>query len=986
MSIFDVIKKPIQEATGVLKAIAKPISSAIDTAATSTYDALKGIVEPKDNSALGVIKNTQAGLPQAAANLVKGATNAVLPGIKPIVESVQQGSLAPEKQFLSNQLAQNTPLPTDTAAQKTAKTTNLVLGFTGGEEKNIIDNLAKETDVSKIVQVIKDKFSGIASDIIPSLSDKIAKETEPTVVNKLINTAVEDSKSVPSSSAASFDAEKYVQEQTAKAKEAAQTAKGGLGTKVSDFLALAKKKIVDSTAPIEDVLNDAMKQSGTKLPETEDIHNQIDRVLRAPTIAGQFAKDNGLVDVIKNTPNIDQLDQYLIAKHAIDLDTRGITTGRDLGKDTQLVKALGPTYEADAKVVNNYSKKMLQYGVDSGIISQSLSDALQKRYPNYVPFDRVFNELEEQRGQGGKSVASLSNQTFIRKIEGSEREVGSPIEGLLSRTNQLFKEGERNIAAKTLAGYEKLPGNPFELKETLNGEVPTDKGKISFFDNGVKRTFETTKDIAQAANSLNVEQLNTLEKILAFPVRVARVGITGINPAFLGANLARDQVTALINSDKSLTTSIANPSNFLQAITAAVGHGDLYDEMVRAGAGGTSYDVGRDQAEKTVQQIRASKTAGSTIKYLAKNPSQLLRAVEDIASRAEELTRVQQYAGTKAALLKEGQSEAEATVGAARAARDTTTNFARKGEWGNVLNSTFLYINAGIQSARNLLGNLAEKPVETSAKLAAFTLFPVAVATAWNLSDPKRKAAYDDISEYEKENNLIIIPDNPTKNADGVWNVIKLPLPQEALGLIGIARRPIEAVADSKPVQFGDFAKSLVGTLTPFNPSVGGVLSTVVPQAIEPSLQAGINKNIFTGSDEVPSYLKTKTPDKQVYPDTSGTARKIAALINVSPIKVQAFIKDTFGGSGTQALNAVDYMLSKAGVFPSSQVGGQGVLDAITARFSKAQGSRTAVKGAASAAASAKTKGTLPTLPSGTKLVLPKLPKGNSNLVLPKLK
>lgn len=732
-----------------------------------------------------------------------------------------------------------------------------------------------------------------------------------------------------------FNPEKYVGEQL-KARKEASAVPGTVVTKGKTFLQDVKSKLVDFTAPIEDILSSTLKKNKIKLAPTEDIHNQIDRVLRAPTLAGQFAKDNGIADVIKNVGNIDNLDQYLIAKHALELDSKSIKTGRDIAKDSALVKAFGPKYEEYARTISDYSRKLLDYSVDSGLISKNLADTLKERYPNYVPFQRVFNELEKS-GQGGPGgVASLSKQSIVQKIEGSERAIESPIESLLAKTNDAFKQGEKNIAGKLLAGYEKLPGNPFQLKELTGGESAPHT--ISFFDNGVKRTFETTKDVAEAAKSLNVQQLNILGKIFALPVRIARVGITGINLPFVGANIAKDAVTAFINSDHALATSVANPVNFVKSLFSAVAHDKLYDEMVRAGGGGTTFDIARNQTEATVKGLRASRNLGTKIAYTVRHPSELLKTVENIIGRGEEFTRLQQYRGTKMASLRAGMPEKEAITAGARQARDATVNFARRGEWGSVLNSAFLYLNAGIQGTRALLRNLKDKPLQTGAKIAISAMYPVAMATTWNLSDPKRKAAYKDIAEYEKENNIIIIPPNPTKDKQGRWNVIKIPLSQEVNNLVGLVRRPIESANKLDPLAFGDFAKSLVGTVSPINPTKGSVLSSLTPQAIKPTIEAATNTNLFTGYKQVPDSLARLPLDKQVKSYTSGTVRLIANKLNISPIKAEEFIKGTFGGVGSQALNAVDNFLAATGGIPENQVGGQDILEAIGARFNKARG------------------------------------------------
>jgi len=354
-----------------------------------------------------------------------------------------------------------------------------------------------------------------------------------------------------------------------------------------------------------------------------------------------------------------------------------------------------------------------------------------------------------------------------------------------------------------------------------------------------------------------------------------------------------------------------------------VGHGKLYQEMVRAGGAGTTYDLARNQVSQTVESIRAGKNLGSKILYTVKHPSELLRAVEDIIGRSEELTRIQQYNGTKKALLAQGMDEKNAIAGAAKAARENTVNFARRGEWGTVLNSAFLYLNASIQGTRTFLRAAKNRPAETAVKVIASSMFPVATVTAWNLSDPERKKAYMDIPEYEKENNIIIIPPNPTQDEKGKWNVIKIPLSQEINSFVSLARKPIEQASGLDPVQFKDFSNAILGTVSPIEPNKGSIISTLTPQAIKPTVEAATNKNLFTGYPQVPYSLEKLSPENQIKKDTSQFAITMGQKLGVSPIKIDEFVKGTFGGVGSQL------------------TGKQNIIDAVTARFSKAAGGAT---------------------------------------------
>ncbi len=739
-------------------------------------------------------------------------------------------------------------------------------------------------------------------------------------------------------------AEDYVKEQVAK-REAARVSDKTPGV-VSSFFSNLKNKLVDFTTPIEDAVRQAQKDSGMKFTDTqvspiERVHDQIDMALRAPTLAGKFMEDNGIKDVIQKVDNLDNLDQYLIAKQAIDLNTRGVETGRDLQKDIGLVHTFGKRYEQFAQQIGDYSRALLDKSVKDGLISQELSAKLKETYPNYVPMNRVFNELEKPDSVfGQKGVANLSNQTVVQTLKGSSREVESPFASLLQKTSDVFVQGEKNKAAQVLTDFAATPeGKSMGIKKIGDGvEKGSEDGVISVYRNGVKEEWAAPKAIAEAAKNLNSQQLNILGKILAFPTRLAKVGITGINLPFIGSNVVKDQIDAFINSNKAFKTSVANPSVFIQALTNAVGHGQLYDELVRNGAGGTSFDIARNAATESVEKIRAGKSLPSKIAYIIKNPSELLRLVENIVGRSEEFTRLQQYQGTKQAMLEKGATTEDAIIKARTAARENTVNFARRGEWGQVLNSAFLYLNAGIQGSRLILKNVSERPAATISKIAGALFFPVAAMTTWNIADPKRQEAYKDIQDYEKDGNLIIIPPNPTKDDQGRWNVIKIPLPAGYKALTVPVRKAIESSYDISKVGFGDIAQSLFGTFSPIGSTKNEVISTVTPQALKPTLQGFTNTNFFTGLPIVPDSKKGLSPENQVQPYTSGTARVIGKAGNWSPIQVEEFIKGTLGGVGSQVLNVSDRALAGLDIIPKDQIGGQNLVDAVLARFDKARG------------------------------------------------
>ena len=695
----------------------------------------------------------------------------------------------------------------------------------------------------------------------------------------------------------SYNTSDYIKELTKKQKMAANEGNiSGIKQKGKSALAKLKSEWVDETSPIMDPLTSAEKAFKFKVLPTKDIRLQIDRVLKQRTLASQFAEDNGLIDVVKKVPDIDALDQYLIAKQAARVSQRGIVTGRDLARDRQLIKDLAPAYEEYAQQVNQYSRKLLDYSVNTGLIDKKLANQLVNTYPDYVPLNRVFSELEKTSGIGrNKAVASIGKQSIVQRLKGSEREITSPTESLLLKTQDAFSQGERNVAAKQLAGYRNLPGFEGLIKELPEGQRAAHT--FSYLDNGVKKTFETTREMEAAAKALTVEQMGILAKIISTPTRILQLGATGLNIPFVVTNIVKDDITAFINSNRAASISILNPRNYVKSMFGAVKHDDFYKEMVRNAGGGTSFDIAREAPSLSIQKLRHPNY------YTARHPLALLRAVENTIGRSEEFGRLKNYGGTYEALIKEGRTPADAKILAGQASRENTANFARRGSFGRVLNWMVPFFNAGIQGSRQLVRSFENRPKATAAKVGTVIFTPIAVSVAWNLSDPERKKIYSDIPEYDKENNIIIIPPNATQDAKGRWNVIKIPLPPGLSNLGTIVRRSLETAEGLDPIRFGEIATNLITAGSSVDvTSKNKLASTFTPQLAKPLVEMTTNTNLYTGQKIVPEYLKNKPAELQTRPSVTPIATGIGRLLNTSPLMVENLAQTTMGGLGSQLI------------------------------------------------------------------------------------
>lgn len=803
--------------------------------------------------------------------------------------------------------------------------------------KEIIKNIAKSKNLTSITDDLMRSFKFDPKEAIDT-AKKLVDISDEKQVASIIEEVVQ-LKPKP------FNTREYIDSNISRRESERLGNKESLLTKGSNLFKKFKTAIADENAPIEDVLYDTLQKNKVSILPSQDIANNIDRVYRSNDIAVQFMKDNGLTDIagqIKQLDgNFDDFGEYLLAKHSTDVNTRGFETGRDIAKDQQLVKELSPKYEQYAKNVKDYSNKLLDMTVESGLVPSKDAQKLKEIYPNYVPINRVFSELEKEVNMfnSGGGIGNVSKQTVVKKLEGSSRAIENPLESFLLKTVDTVNQVERNNTFKTMSSYEKLPGNPFNIRKINSPEdVSTGKTLFSGYRDGIKEIYEIDKNAGEAIKGLNTKSLSLIGKVLSIPTRILKVGTTALNPAFILRNVTRDQFTAFINSDKALRTSIANPKVWMKGFTESLGQGKLYDEFVRAGGGGTSFDVSREAPIKTLEALASKRSKGARIKYLAKNPKDFLRAIEDTIGQTSEIpTRMQQYIGTKEDLIAKGLPESEAVIAAARAGREATANFSRRGLYGKEIGAAIPYFGAGVQGSRAFIKAAKKNPTATAVKIAGSLLIPETMLTMWALSDDKRKEVWDSIPEYEKENNFIFIPPNPTQDEEGRWNVIKAPKPPGVSNIATMVRRPLEQMHGQDKVKFKEMFDAAVGTVSPITLEKSSLLSTLTPQLIKPSLESNANFNFFTGQPIVSSKYEKLSPELQVKPGTTYTSQVIGKATKSSPIKIDAFIRSTFGQAGFNTVNAIDNALAGFNVIPKEKVGGQSFGRAISESFTKAR-------------------------------------------------
>ena len=552
-----------------------------------------------------------------------------------------------------------------------------------------------------------------------------------------------------------------------------------------------------------------------------------------------------------------------------------------------------------------------------------------------MPFDRIFSdkEIDTQMKHGvGAGEASLSKQDIVQRIKGSSRSIDSPLNALITKTQDMIQQGERNKTAELLASYAKDPKNPFQLQELKAGESANGRPTISYLDNGKKRTFLAAPEVARAAKNMNREQMGIILRTLAAPARLLRMGATTVNAGFTMANVVKDFVGATINSKGGFNSM--NPKSIVSALGVAFHHnGDLYVEMQREGVLGNIYELTRNASDLNLNEIRSHKNILTRSIHNAKSP---LKTLENTIGRSEDFGRALQYIANKKYAKRKGMSESEAIKFAADQARWNSTNFLRSGTYGKAINAIVPYSNANIQGQRITLRRMKENPARYTGKIALGIVAPTIAAMALSYSNDENKKIMENLPDYVKENNVVVIGPGAKYNKEqNKWDgVYLIPVPPQFSPLHRQLHNMVKSAMTGQQFDVGKTVGDAVEQVTTVNPmEIRRTGAQYVPQAVKPFMETWANKNLYTGQEVVPEGMKNLNRKDQWDNSTSLTARKVGELTGLSPKQIDNAFRTSTAGGGQNLLHGMDFAIAKATGASGDEIKGRSMLDSVVGRF-----------------------------------------------------
>lgn len=537
-----------------------------------------------------------------------------------------------------------------------------------------------------------------------------------------------------------------------------------------------------------------------------------------------------------------------------------------------------PEFEQYREQVRRYIDNLMQYRVDSGLMTQENADFLKKFYPNYVPTLRV---TEGSAGAGRDRNAVRIGKTVGRAQGGTEQLM--PLhEALGKQTMKVVREGSKNrFGQRILRDYVKAGDSPAVRRyikdaqqfdsgdfdpDTLNDvgrQTFTKEKTFTVFQDGKlwELTVDDTLFDALKALSPDAAESNTLTKAVRASNNLFKSLVTGYNPTFLVRNTMRDLQTAgLYTRDGK-----AFLKNYPKALAEIKNNGE-YWQMYKALGG--SYSSVFDYATGTVKE-----PTGKAEKLLAR--------LEALNMATEQAPRLAEFMS----VVEKGGVNSETLADALYAAADVTVNFGRAGTLGKVLNANYVpFLNPGIQGFDKMIRRVTEtKGGREWAKLVGRAVVLGIAPTLLNALLYHDDEGWDDLRDSDKDTNYMF------KLKDGIW--LKIPKGRE-LSLLGITADRVTDAVKGEDVDILATLNTMGNQVAPANPLTSNIASALVDSQLLNPESPG---RTWYGGDIENQRLQSYAPGQRYDSSTDVFSKAVGGALGISPKKLN-YVLDQYTG------------------------------------------------------------------------------------------
>lgn len=488
----------------------------------------------------------------------------------------------------------------------------------------------------------------------------------------------------------------------------------------------------------------------------------------------------------------------------------------------------------------------------TGIISDEAYQTYQARGPEYVPMERIVDDLEQSAFHSATNPMHLRHQTVIREMEGSKRTNVDPWEAFAHADarafSQIFRNEVMNTALDLAKQYPQTIGREFNQ---VSQDYRAKKGEmiVGVYEQGQPKLFAVPEYLGQSLVQLPIAAKSALGALNGWAATAFKSAATVAVAAFQVTSLLTHAMnSAVVARGSGLRANYKLPveaAKFVRDWGRAAAHvlqqSPEYIEMVRSGA---SFGTLRDFVDP--EYNADPKSLGWTGKF---KKGQYLDAAHEFASAAEDINRMNTFSRARQA----GMTVREASIEARQ--RGGAPDFSRGGDMGRSLNMAFMFLNAALQYMNQASMAVRKDPKRVGGLMVLALTLSLGLS-AWNntIVDDKGVPMIRKENSYERERNFIILTPWSYPTSTGATKAINLKIPKPAVFRY---LNPIEALYNRYFGVEGDTGRqqalNAIASVSPIRLNLkahkeGSSLATSVVSDLHPIAKFGIQQ--YSNTDD----------------------------------------------------------------------------------------------------------------------------------------
>lgn len=536
-------------------------------------------------------------------------------------------------------------------------------------------------------------------------------------------------------------------------------------------------------------------------------------------------------------------------------------------------------FEEDVQNIYSYIDHLMEYRIESGLITEEDYRHLKEIYPHYVP---VFYETEiegqptrrKDRTEIGKTIGRAKGNETMQKIMPLHK-------SLAKQTFSVVREGSKNRFGTMLLDLQQQSRGMIQDVQKYAGDFHEDTFDDEHRDDEFKKTnrfivredgqrWEMTLDNAmyEAVDVLSPEpeEVNMLTKVIRGSNELFKALCTGYNPTFLVRNFMRDLQDAGLYS-KDLSEFV---KNYPLAVKEIATNGKYWQQYKALGGLYSSifdYQTGELKQSNKFKRYTFDK-------------------IEAVNMAVEQAPRLAEFMATVKKAERAGNLTMDTLMEAMYNAADVTVNFGRSGKIGKYLNRNFVpFLNPGIQGFDKMIRNVTETRgfknwTRLVAKCALLGIVPTVIT---KMLFGKRKD-WDEIKQRDKDIYYLFPLDD-----NGHW--LKLPKGR-TLSIFGMATDRVMNQIEGKDTDWIGLLTTSLEQTAPANPLTNNIWQPIVGTKLFNPYNPG---ETWYGTDIESKRLQNLAPEERYDASTSKISIFLGRTFKLSPAKIN-YLLDQYSG------------------------------------------------------------------------------------------